>query len=124
MAHLWIKYNGSQAVKVPIAGFQDVSDLVKAVKKELSPELDHFSPAQLTLHKALTDAALEPDLPLPSIADAGLSAKSPLLVKVPGKTSKVASILQSNATPEVKGLLLEELWESELQAAKERRTFN
>ena len=116
LAKLWVKHNGGQATQVPAAGCVNVSDLLKTIKKELSPELDRFSPAQLTLHKTLYDAALEPDLPLDSIADAGLSAKVPLLVKVPGKTSKVALVLQSNATLEEKVTMLEDLLESEMKA--------
>jgi len=78
---LWVKHNGSQAIKVSTAGCKDISDFAKAIKKELPQQLSAFDSNQLTLHKTLTDAALEPDIPIVSISDAGLSAKSPLFVK-------------------------------------------
>lgn len=116
IAKLWVKHNGGQATQVSTAGCVNVSDFADAIKRKLPKQLSAFDPNQITIHKALSDAALEPDLPLSTFTDAGLSAKSPLLVQVPGKTSKVALVLQSNATPEVKQLLLEELFESELKA--------
>ncbi|EGF76398.1 hypothetical protein BATDEDRAFT_92756 [Batrachochytrium dendrobatidis JAM81] len=66
---------------VSTAGCLNISDLAKAIKQELSPKLNSYSSAQLTLHKTSDDTALEPDLPLASISTAGLSAKLPLIVK-------------------------------------------
>jgi hypothetical protein len=87
-----------------------------AIKKELPRQLSAFDSNQLTIHKGMTEAPIERDRPLSSLAGAGLSAKSPLFVKVPGKPSKVALVLQSNATSDVKELLLEDLLESEVKA--------
>eukprot|EP00842_Homolaphlyctis_polyrhiza_P000765 jgi/Hompol1/168/HPOL_003018-RA len=129
LAKLWIKHNGGQVIQVPTAGCDNVSDLVKAVKKELPIKLTAFDSNELTLHQAMDATALEPDLPISSISAAGLSAKSPLIVKAPEKKSKVALVLQSNATIEEKESLLEDFLqakEREVQAkdremqAKER----
>jgi hypothetical protein len=87
IASLWVKYNGGQPLEIPTAGCGNVSNLAKAVKKQFSPELDRFSPAQLTLHKSLTDPPLKPGLPLESIPSAGLSAESPLIVKTLGSSA-------------------------------------
>jgi hypothetical protein len=81
IAHLWIKHNGNLPVKVSTSGCTDISDFVKEIKKELSPKLNSYSRDQITIHKTLTDAALEPDLLLSNVSTAGLSAKSPLIVK-------------------------------------------
>jgi hypothetical protein len=81
LAKLWVKHNGGQATQVSTRGCLNISDFAKAIKKELPKQLSAFDSNQLTLHKSLTDAALEPDFPIASISDAGLSAKSPLLVK-------------------------------------------
>jgi hypothetical protein len=83
LAKLWIKHNGNQAIKVSTAGCLNISDLAKAIKKELSPTLNPYSSAQLTLHKTLADTPLEPDFLLSSISCAGQSAKLPLFVKTP-----------------------------------------
>ncbi|OAJ42500.1 hypothetical protein BDEG_25952 [Batrachochytrium dendrobatidis JEL423] len=55
---------------VSTAGCLNISDLAKAIKQELSPKLNSYSSAQLTLHKTSDDTALEPDLPLASISTA------------------------------------------------------
>jgi hypothetical protein len=81
LAKLWVKHNGGQAIQVSTCGCLNISDFAKAIKRELSPELNSYSPAQLTLHKTLTDAPLEPDFLLSSISTAGQSAKLPLFVK-------------------------------------------
>ena len=108
IAKVWVKHNGDLAVKVPTVDCKDISDLAKAIKEKLSPELSLFSVAQLTFHSTLTDAALEPDFLISSISEAGLSAKSPLFVKVPEKKSTVALVLHSNITIEEKESLLED----------------
>ncbi|KAL5033821.1 hypothetical protein RTP6_001729 [Batrachochytrium dendrobatidis] len=119
LAKLWIKHNGGQVIQVPTAGCDSVSDLVKTVKKELPKQLTAFDSNELTLHQAVDATALEPDLPISSISAGGLSAKSPLIVKAPEKKSKVALVLQSNATIEEKESLLEDFLQAkdrEMQA--------
>ena len=81
LAKLWVKHNGSQAIKVSTSGCKDISDLAKAIKKELPKQLSAFDSNQITLHTSLTDAALEPDFLIASISAAGLSAELPLFVK-------------------------------------------
>ncbi|KAJ8331065.1 hypothetical protein O5D80_001075 [Batrachochytrium dendrobatidis] len=116
---IWIKHNGSQVIQVSTAGCDNVSDLVKTVKKELPKQLTAFDSNELTLHQTVDATTLEPDLPISSISAAGLSAKSPLIVKAPEKKSKVALVLQSNATIEEKESLLEDFLQAkdrEMQA--------
>ncbi len=109
LARLWVKHNGSQATQVSTASCVNVSDLAEVIKQKLPKKFSAYDSDEITIHQALDDTALEPDVPLASISAAGLSAKRPLLVKVPGKRSKVGSELHLNATIEEKESLLEDL---------------
>ncbi|KAI3655440.1 hypothetical protein MP638_003363, partial [Amoeboaphelidium occidentale] len=81
--YLWVKYGNAQPVEVSTAGCNNVSKLIKAVKEEMKPDLDSFSLSRITLHTSEDAAALEPDHEVVKLASgpAGLSAKTPLIVK-------------------------------------------
>jgi hypothetical protein len=80
---LWVKHNGSQAIKVSTTGCKDISDLTKLIKKELSPKLNPYSSDQLTLHKSLNDAPLRPGLTIEELSKfvEPNTDESPLFVK-------------------------------------------
>ena len=80
---LWVKHNGSQAIKVSTAGCKDISDFAKAIKKELPKQLSAFDSNQLTLHKSLNDAPLRPGLTIEELSKfvEPNTDESPLFVK-------------------------------------------
>ncbi|EGF76383.1 hypothetical protein BATDEDRAFT_92793 [Batrachochytrium dendrobatidis JAM81] len=110
----------STSFRFLLDGLDQVADVVTAGSRNLNNLATVvFDPNELTLHQAVDATALEPDLPISSISAAGLSAKSPLIVKAPEKKSKVALVLQSNATIEEKESLLEDFLQAkdrEMQA--------
>ncbi|KAI3656215.1 hypothetical protein MP638_006870, partial [Amoeboaphelidium occidentale] len=86
--YLWVKYGNAQPVEVSTAGCNNVSKLIKAVKKEMKPDLDSFSPSRITLHTSEDAAAVRSGLSLAqAIVDAGtgqpsgISDENPLIVK-------------------------------------------
>ena len=82
LAKLWVKHNGSQAIKVSTAGCKDISDLTKAIKKELPKQLSAFDSNQLTVHKSLNDAPLRPGLTIEELSKfVENTDESPLFVK-------------------------------------------
>ena len=68
---IWIKHNGSQAIRVCTADCEDISDLAKAIKRELPNQLSIYSYDQLTLHKTLNDAPLRPGLKIDELSKFG-----------------------------------------------------
>jgi hypothetical protein len=48
-SELWVKFGRNNAVKVSTDGCRDVDDFLEACKKKLSPLLDSYAPAQLSL---------------------------------------------------------------------------
>ena len=83
LSKLWVKHNGSQAIKVSTAGCKDISDFAEAIKQKLSPKLNSYSADQLTLHKTLTDAPLRPGLTIEELSKfvEPNTDESPLFVK-------------------------------------------
>ena len=67
MKNLWVKFQPNNAVEVMTDNCTNVYQLIKEVKKELSPLLDSYAPAQLSL--SLTDGGegLRPGLRLTDI---------------------------------------------------------
>ena len=74
----WVKYKNNNSVKVSTEDCQDVDDFIKACKKELSPLLDSYAPAQLCLSTTADGPPLQPDDPIP----AQNTAKNPLFISV------------------------------------------
>ena len=71
-------------VKVSLDGCQDVHDFIKAIKKELSPDLDAVSVRRITLHLTEDSPALRAGLALSSVVtQPGFinDDESPLVVK-------------------------------------------
>ena len=114
LSKLWVKHNGSQAIKVSTAGCKDISELAEAIKKELPKQLSAFDSNQITLHQSLTDPALEPDFQISSITAAGLSAKVPLIVKTQETSyNKFAIVMSSNIADSYKHSILKDLMQLE-----------
>lgn len=67
MTKLWVKFKTNNAVKVSTEECQDVDDFLKAVKKEISPLLDSYAPAQLCLSTTDGGPSLRPGLLLTDI---------------------------------------------------------
>ena len=71
---VWVKHEAGHAVKVSVPSSCDVSDLIKVIKGELSPDLDAFSVGRIELtkpeeerkegeeYKDEEDTAYEPDV--------------------------------------------------------------
>ena len=78
MTKLWVKFKTNNAVKVSTEGCQDVDDFLEACKKELSPLLDSYASAQLSLSTTDGGTPLEPDDDIP----AQNTAKAPLFISV------------------------------------------
>ena len=77
MSKLWVKFRNCNATQVSTEECQNVDDFLEACKKKLSPLLDSYAPAQLSL--STTDGtALQPDEAIP----AQNTAKTPLFINV------------------------------------------
>ena len=90
---IWVKYGDGQPVKVVFDG-DDVPDLKKVIKKELSPELDDVAVSRITLRKHGEEEDLDPEL----VVDNSFinSSKTPLqlIVNAPGMYSSFESIIE------------------------------
>jgi hypothetical protein len=67
MSKLWIKFKTNNATQVSTQECLNVDDFLKACKKELSPLLDSFAPAQLFLSINADGNALRPGILLTDI---------------------------------------------------------
>ena len=66
MSERWVKFKTNRAIQVSTNGCLNVDHFIEACKGKLSPLLDFFASAQLSL--SLTDGGtpLEPDDPIPA----------------------------------------------------------
>ena len=78
MTKLWVKFKTNNAVKISTEGCQDIDDFLEACKKKLSPLLDSYAPAQLSLSNTADGPPFEPDDAIP----AQNTAKTPLIINV------------------------------------------
>ena len=76
MTKLWVKFKTNNSTQVSTEECHNVDDFLKACKKELSPLLDSYSPAQLFLSTTDGGTLLQPDDTLP----AQNTSKTPLLI--------------------------------------------
>lgn len=60
---LWVKFNGNPAIQVPATGI-NVADVIKEIKKELSPRFDAYPLDEIMVHQSLEEKALRPGLKL------------------------------------------------------------
>jgi hypothetical protein len=67
MTKRWVKFKTNNAVKVSTEEFQDVDDFLEACKNKLSPLLDSYAPAQLSLSTTDGGTPLRPGLLLNDI---------------------------------------------------------
>ncbi|KAI3655278.1 hypothetical protein MP638_002711, partial [Amoeboaphelidium occidentale] len=81
--YLWVKYGESRSVPVATEGCNFAALFIDAVKAKMPNTLGSFDANQITLHTSEDAAALEPDHEVVKLASgpAGLSAKTPLIVK-------------------------------------------
>ena len=85
---LWVRVIGTsgQPIKVSTNQCEDVANFIKAIRKEVSPDLDGVSLHRLSLHRGLQDEALEPDLALEDLVVQRnilpSKPKNPLFIKV------------------------------------------
>ena len=61
---LWVKYQSFNPVKVSTNDCEDVSDFIRACKKELSPHFDSFAFDQLFLTTTVGGTSIRPGLKL------------------------------------------------------------
>ena len=134
LAHLWVKHNGGQSIKVSTLGCSDVDDFIDAIRKRLPNQLCYLDANQLKLHESVSDPALEPDVGISRISAAGLSAKAPLIVKTHAQIplivktqpqiplivkthDKLNTVMSSNIEKSAKLIILHDLY---LVEAKEK----
>ena len=80
MSKLWVKFQEFKAVKVSVEGCEDVNDVIKACKKELSPLLDSFASAQLFLSTTVDgSSSFDPGDPIPATPN---TSKTPLYIHI------------------------------------------
>jgi hypothetical protein len=116
LAKLWVKYNGSQLIKVSTIGCDDIGDLIIAIKRILPNQLSVFDSSQITLHQSLTDPAICPGLSIADIykSDKANSIETPLFVKAQEKSiSKIEIVLSSNMADSDKHSILKDLLQME-----------
>lgn len=65
---LWVKFGGNNATQVSTEGCQNVDDFLEACKKKLSPLLDSYAPAQLSLSTTDGGPSLVSWLPLSDLS--------------------------------------------------------
>ena len=111
LASLWVKHNTSQPFQLSTFGCVNISDLTEAIKK-----LPAYHDNQITLHKSLTDPALDPTLQISSISAAGLSDKLPLIIKTQ-EIHKFDIVMFSNIAQSDKLSILKDL--SQVQSLKD-----
>ena len=72
----WVKFKTNNATQVSTEECQNVDAFIKACKKDLSPLLDSYAPAQLCLSTTDGGTPLQPDDSIP----AQNTAKTPLFI--------------------------------------------
>jgi hypothetical protein len=75
---LWVKYKNNNSTQVSTKECQNVDDFLEACKKKLSPLLDSYAPAQLSLSTTDGGPPLQPDDSITQIT--GNNAKNPLFI--------------------------------------------
>ena len=93
MTKLWVKFKSNNAVKVSTEDCQDVDDFLEACKKKLSPLLDSYAPAQLSL--STTDGGgtpLQPGYSLHQISQN--SDENPLFITAAGTSPRLKPFRQ------------------------------
>jgi S1-C subfamily serine protease len=78
MTKLWVRYKNNNPTQVSTEECHNVDDFLKACKKELSPLLDSYAPAQLSLSTTDGGTPLQPDDDIP----AQNTAKNPLFIGI------------------------------------------
>jgi hypothetical protein len=78
-----VKYDKAAVTRIPTVGCDFVALFIGAIKQKMPNTLGSFDPQNITLHIAEDADALEPDHEVVQLASgpAGLSAKTPLIVK-------------------------------------------
>lgn len=90
MTKLWVKFKTNNATQVSTEECQNVDDFLKQCKKELSPLLDSFAPAQLSLSTTDGGTPLQPD----DAISAQNTAKTPLFITATDTTPRLKSFRQ------------------------------
>ncbi len=97
---LWVKFGENRATNVSIKGCKNVDDFIKAVKKELTPLLDAFSIADITLSATEGGDSLRTGLKLnelTSISDyPGSNDLNPLFISILRSESNGNFIINSS----------------------------
>jgi hypothetical protein len=78
MEKLWVKFGKNNSTQVATVGCSNVDDFIEACKKKLSPLLDSYAPAQLSLSTTDGGNPLQPDDLITQIT--GNTAKIPLII--------------------------------------------
>ena len=63
----WVKFNGNPAIRVTTKDCDYITDFIKNIKLELTPDLDSVSLSRITVHSQEESKALSPGV---SIAEA------------------------------------------------------
>ena len=66
MTKLWVKYKNNNSTQVSTEECRNVDDFLEACKKKLSPLLDSYAPAQLSLSTTDGGIPLQPDDDIPA----------------------------------------------------------
>ncbi|EGF78846.1 hypothetical protein BATDEDRAFT_90292 [Batrachochytrium dendrobatidis JAM81] len=92
MTKLWVKFKPNNATRVSTEDCENVDDLLKACKKELSPHFDSYAIDQLSLSTTDGGTPLQPDDPIP----AQNTAKTPLFITVADSSLGSRSLSKSS----------------------------
>jgi hypothetical protein len=93
MSSLWVKFRTNNSTQVSTQNCQNADDFLKACKKELSPLLDSYAPAQLFLQTTVGGPPLQPDDSITQIT--GNNAKNPLFITISSAPDSVEELVIS-----------------------------